>query len=119
MAKKIINILLLFFLFTPLFASGAKERQARLRLEKSNIHTVPLGSGLVSDYVFIDSDLVIVAVGSTLIEVSISTGNQKPIPKPMHLAERRIEDINRFTYDKKKNAIHMILQEKKENRAVY
>jgi hypothetical protein len=89
-------------LFIPLFATGIKEKQTQIRLENSNIHTVPVGSELVSDYVFIDSDLVIVAVGSTLIEVSISTGNQKPIPKPMHLAERRIEDINRLTYDKKK-----------------
>jgi hypothetical protein len=119
MVKKIISVTLFFCLFTSLFAVGTREKQAQIKLEKYSIHAIPLGSSLISDYVFINTDRIILAIGSTLFEYFISTSEQKPIPKPIYLSRRSIENIDRLTCDKARNAVHMILDEKMNGLTVY
>jgi len=111
MIKRIYVIIFLFFFgIMYIHALGKMEEQYhRKKLEQYPITVAPisLGSGILHDYVFLDTDRLIMIEAPKLTEINLSTGKQKIIETPVEWPERRT--FRNLQYDRVSNSIHLIL----------
>jgi hypothetical protein len=58
------------------------------------------------DFVYIDSNTIIIVDGLRLVEINMSTGRQRPIGLPVEWSERRFEGFRDLYYDPTTNSLH-------------
>ena len=111
MTKKIYAVVFIFFNVMYIHAFGKSEARHRRELEQYPITVAPISlrGGIAYDYVFIDTDRIILREALQLTEFNLSTGEQKKIELPEEWAERRSLRLRGFQYDKANNSVHMIL----------
>ena len=110
MIKSIYIILLFFHVIITINALGKTEAQYRNELEKHPITVLPvsLSGGVTYDYLFIQTNKVILAYSTNLIEIDLLTNERKIIDIPQELTERNFRSFRELKYDHIRNTVHMV-----------
>jgi hypothetical protein len=114
--KIVFGIYLFLFSIMYIHSSGEMDMktaaQKRDELEQYPIKVAPISlpGTTLYDFVFIDADKIILIKPKQLIEINLSTNEQKPIALPDECSSNEFMGFKGPNYDKETNSVHMLFQ---------
>jgi hypothetical protein len=108
MKKNLASSIFLFFI-SLMFVYATGETQKRKELEQYPIKVAPLSlrGGIAYEFVFIDTDKMILVDIKKLVEVNFSTNTQKTIALPGECSSNEFMSFRKPFYDAASNSVHI------------